>query len=111
MDALGHRTTAYNSVANLRRRGKHLQVGLMTGDHVNAPIPFGLIIAWELELIGSHGMQAHRYPDMLAMVESGKLAPEKLVGQTISLEESIDALLNMPSFDGVGVTVIDASKV
>ncbi len=107
VDALGHPTTCYNSVANLRRRGKHIQVGLMAGDHANAPIPLGLVIAWELEVLGSHGMQAHRYPEMLAMIEAGKLAPEKLIGRTISLEESIEALMNMPKFDGVGVTVID----
>ena len=107
VDALGHPTTCYNSVANLRRRGKHIQVGLMANDHANAPIPLGLVIAWELEVLGSHGMQAHRYPEMLAMIEAGKLSPEKLIGRTISLEESIDALMDMPQFDGVGVTVID----
>ncbi len=107
VDALGHPTTCYNSVANLRRRGKHIQVGLMAGDHANAPIPLGLVIAWELEVLGSHGMQAHRYPEMLRMIEAGKLAPEKLIGRTISLEESIDVLMEMPKFDGVGVTVID----
>ncbi|MEM9778059.1 MAG: zinc-binding dehydrogenase, partial [Chloroflexota bacterium] len=107
VDALGHPTTCYNSVANLRRRGKHIQVGLMAGDHANAPIPLGLVIAWELEILGSHGMQAHRYPEMLAMIRAGKLAPEKLIGRTITLEESIGVLMNMPQFDGVGVTVID----
>ena len=110
IDALGHPTTCYNSVANLRRRGKHIQVGLMAGDHANAPIPLGLVIAWELEVLGSHGMQAHRYPEMLAMIKAGKLAPEKLIGRTTSLEESIDVLINMPNFDGVGVTVIDTFR-
>ena len=107
VDALGHPTTCYNSVANLRRRGKHIQVGLMAGDHANAPIPLGLVIAWELEVLGSHGMQAHRYPEMLAMIRAGKLQPEKLIHKTITLEESIGALMNMPNFEGVGVTVID----
>ncbi len=107
VDALGHPTTCYNSVANLRRRGKHIQVGLMAGDHANAPIPLGLVIAWELEVLGSHGMQAHRYPEMLSMIKVGKLQPYKLIGNTISLEESIDALMNMPQFNQIGVTVID----
>ncbi|MFK7805421.1 MAG: zinc-dependent alcohol dehydrogenase family protein [Anaerolineae bacterium] len=107
VDALGSPTTCYNSVANLRRRGKHIQVGLMAGDHANAPIPLGLVIAWELEVLGSHGMQAHRYPEMLAMIKAGKLRPELLIHKTISLEESIDALMSMPNFEGIGVTVID----
>ena len=29
LDALGHPTTCFNSVANLRKRGRHVQVGLM----------------------------------------------------------------------------------
>ena len=64
------------------------------------------VIAHELELRGSHGMQAHRYDAMLAMIESGKLAPEKLVGRTISLEESMEALMSMDRFEGTGVTVV-----
>lgn len=108
VDALGNPTTCYNSIANLRRRGKHIQVGIMAGDHANAPIPLDLIMAWELEVLGSHGMQAHRYPEMLAMILAGKLQPELLVQKTISLEESIDELMNMPKFEGNGVTVIDS---
>ena len=64
------------------------------------------VIAQELELLGSHGMQAHRYDAMLAMIQSGKLAPEKLLGRTISLEESMEALMSMDRFEGVGVTVV-----
>jgi alcohol dehydrogenase len=43
---------------------------------------------------------------MLAMIQSGKLAPEKLVGRTISLEQSIEALMCMDRFEGAGVTVV-----
>ena len=35
-----------------------------------------------------------------------KLAPDKLVGKTISLEQSIDALVNMDRFETAGVTVV-----
>ncbi len=51
-------------------------------------------------------MQAHRYDAMIEMITSGKLAPEKLVGKTISLEQSIDALIHMDRFETAGVTVI-----
>jgi alcohol dehydrogenase len=33
LDALGSPTTCYNSIANLRKRGRHVQIGLMLGDH------------------------------------------------------------------------------
>ena len=107
IDALGSPATCFNSVANLRKRGKHIQVGLMLADHRHPAVPMDKIVANELEIIGSHGMQAHKYPALLAMIRAGKLSPEKLIGKTICLEEALDELVNMDSFSGTGVTVID----
>ncbi len=106
LDALGHPTTCFNSISNLRRRGKHVQVGLMLGEHTTPQVPMSKVIAYELEILGSHGMQAHRYGAMLDMVRTGKLQPERLIGKEISLGESVDALMNMDRFEGAGVTVI-----
>ena len=106
LDALGHPTTCFNSISNLRKRGKHVQVGLMLADHSTPAVPMSKVIANELEILGSHGMQAHRYGAMLAMIQSGKLAPEKLIGRRITLEESVQALINMDKFEGAGVTVV-----
>ncbi|WP_394426201.1 zinc-dependent alcohol dehydrogenase family protein [Vreelandella stevensii] len=106
LDALGHPTTCFNSISNLRKRGKHVQVGLMLSDHSKPAVPMSKVIANELEILGSHGMQAHRYGAMLAMIQSGKLAPEKLIGRRITLEESVQALINMDKFEGAGVTVV-----
>jgi alcohol dehydrogenase len=106
IDALGHPTTCFNSVSCLRKRGKHVQVGLLLGDESAPRIPMSKVVANELELLGSHGMQAHRYGAMLDMTLSGKLRPEKLIGERISLEDSIDALMNMGKFQSVGVTVV-----
>ena len=107
LDALGHPETCFNSIQNLRRRGRHVQIGLMLAEHSTPQIPMARVIAHELEILGSHGMQAHRYDAMLAMIQAGKLAPERLVGQQISLEESIEALMAMDRFQSVGATVIN----
>jgi len=107
IDALGSQQTCFNSITNLRKRGRHVQVGLMTGDHRHPKIPLDRVLADELEVIGSHGMQAHRYPEMMAMIEQGKLQPEKLIGRRIGLEETPDALVNMNRFSHAGVTVIN----
>lgn len=106
LDALGHSVTCVNSIKCLRSLGKHVQVGLLLGDQATPNIPMSKVIAQELEIIGSHGMQAFRYQDMLAMMLSGKLAPEKLIGQRINLEQSIDALTTMDSSSVPGVTVV-----
>ncbi len=108
IDALGSPTTCFNSIANLRKRGKHVQVGLMVGPHKHPVIPMDQVVAKELEILGSHGMQAFRYPEMMEMIRSGKLSPGKLVGKTINLEESLEELINMDNFEGIGVTVINA---
>ena len=107
LDALGSPETCFNSISCLRPRGRHVQVGLMLGGHNHSPVPMDRIIAKELEVLGSHGMQAHAYPDMLGMIQRGKLAPAKLIGNRITLEESIPALMDMNSFTGIGITVID----
>lgn len=108
IDALGSQQTCFNSISNLRKRGRHVQVGLMTGEHQHPNIPMDSVLANELEIVGSHGMQAWRYPDMMAMIEQKKLLPEKLVGRLINLEQSLDVLVNMNQFSSAGVTVINA---
>jgi alcohol dehydrogenase len=106
IDALGSQETCFNSVSCLKKRGKHIQVGLMTGDHQHPKIPMDKVVAQELEIIGSHGMQAFRYIEMFEMIKTGKLNPGLLVGKTISLEEAPEALVIMNKFENVGVTVI-----
>ena len=106
IDALGHPVTCFNSISNLRRRGRHVQVGLMLDEHSTPKVPMARIIAHELEIRGSHGMQAFRYADMLAMIEAGRLRPEKLIGKRITLDEAPTALANMDSFAGLGISVI-----
>jgi alcohol dehydrogenase len=107
LDALGSKSTCFNSISCLRKRGKHIQVGLMAGSEANPPIPMHLVIAKELEILGSHGMQAFAYKDMVQMILDGKLAPEKLIGRKISLEEAAKALISMDSFQENGLVLID----
>jgi alcohol dehydrogenase len=107
IDALGHPQTCFNSIANLRRRGRHVQVGLMLADHARPMIPMAQVIAHELEIYGSHGMQAWRYEDMLTMILSGKLDPSALIGSRISLEDAVAALVDMDKFADKGIQVIE----
>jgi alcohol dehydrogenase len=106
IDALGHPTTCYNSISNLRRRGRHVQVGLMLGEHAKPAIPMAKVIAFELEIRGSHGMQAFRYQAMMEMVRTGKLRPELLVGKRFSLDEAPQALIAMGGFEAIGIGVV-----
>ena len=107
IDALGHPTTCFNSIQSLRKRGRHVQVGLMLAGHRHPPIPMDAVIAKELRILGAHGMPSHAYPELLRMIQSGQLEPQRLVGRRISLDESGEALVGMNGFTGVGVTVVD----
>lgn len=107
IDALGHPQLAFDSVSSLRKRGKHIQVGIMEAGQHQVAIPMDKVIGRELEILGSHGMQAHKYPEMFEMIADGRLDPGKLIGKTVSLDEAVDELVNMNSFTGTGVTVID----
>lgn len=107
IDALGSKETCYNSVANLRKRGRHVQVGLLAGDESRPPVPMELVIARELEIVGSHGLQAHDYGRMLRMIADEKLNPRRLVNQTIDLERAASALGDPGSLGTAGITVID----
>jgi alcohol dehydrogenase len=103
LDAIGSEAACAASIAGLRKRGRHVQVGLLP-----APprVPMDLVIGRELELLGSHGMAAHAYPDMLALVAAGRLRPEQLVTSRISLDEAPRALVSMTDASPVGITVI-----
>jgi alcohol dehydrogenase len=107
LDALGSPATAVASVLGLRRRGRHVQVGLLLADSARPPVPMDRVVAWELELYGSHGMAAHEYPAMLARIAAGELRPDRLVGRTIGLHEAPDALAAMSGAPAAaGMTVV-----
>ncbi len=108
IDALGSQETCFNSIACLRKRGKHVQVGLMTGDHQHPRVPMGRVIAHELEILGSHGMQAFAYGPMLEMIRGGQLRPERLISRRVDLAQVPAILAEMDNFPSLGITVIDS---
>ncbi|MFJ8144733.1 zinc-dependent alcohol dehydrogenase family protein [Streptomyces sp. NPDC096048] len=107
LDALGSLVTCAASVNGLRRRGRHVQVGLLPSPDGTTPVPMARTVALELELLGSHGMAAHTYPPMLEMVRTGALRPDLLVTSAIGLDGVPAALAAMGAAPGAGVTVIE----
>ncbi len=105
IDALGSAAVAATSVHCLRRRGRHIQVGLLPEGSV--PLPMDLVISRELEVYGSHGMAARDYPAMMRLVADGTLRPGLLVGDVIGLEDAGRALAAMSGINDVaGMTVV-----
>ncbi len=106
VDALGSQQTASASVHSLARRGRHLQLGLLLNATGLTDMPMARVIAWELDLLGSHGMAARDYPEMLALVASGALKPETLITREVDLTEGAKALAGLDSQPFGGITVI-----
>jgi D-arabinose 1-dehydrogenase-like Zn-dependent alcohol dehydrogenase len=105
IDALGDPRTCAASIGCLRRRGRHVQVGLLPGGP--AAVPMDRVIAYELGVFGSHGMAAHAYGPMMDLVTAGALRPDRLVTATIGLEEAAAALAAMDAASPAGVTMIE----
>ncbi len=90
-----------------RPRGRHVQVGLLPAGTAVDPVPMHRVVARELEVLGSHGLAAHDYPELLQLVESGRLRPDLLIGQTIDLDGVPDAFgrINTPD-QPPGITIV-----
>jgi alcohol dehydrogenase len=107
LDALGSQLTCWNSIQCLAKHGRHVQIGLMLGSQADPPIPMSEIIGKELELYGSHGMQAFEYDRMLQMIAAGQLKPDELISDVINLNQGAELLTRMDQFPNPGITVIE----
>ncbi|MEV4263071.1 zinc-dependent alcohol dehydrogenase family protein [Kribbella sp. NPDC049584] len=103
IDALGSSDIVQRALSSLRPRGRHVQVGLLPS---GVQLDVGRLIGQELSWLGSHGMPAHAYPEMLALVASGNLQPAELITRTITLDETPAALAALSDGTPAGITVI-----
>ncbi|WP_436534818.1 zinc-dependent alcohol dehydrogenase family protein [Actinoplanes sp. HUAS TT8] len=110
VDAVGSEQTCADAILSLRRRGRHVQVGLLPPIDGHPRVPMARVIGWELDLLGSHGMAAADYPAMMSLIDAGTLQPQRLIERTVGLAE-VAALL--PTFDRAtvaGMTMVDPTR-
>ena len=105
-DAVGSAGTAVASVLSLRKRGRHVQVGLMLGADRAAAMPMARVISYELSLVGVHGMAVGHYPALVAEVAAGRLDPGALIGSRIALDDVPAELEAMTTFQQRGLSVV-----
>jgi alcohol dehydrogenase len=106
LDALGSAATCAASIRCLRKRGRHVQVGLLLEDERSVALPMDRVIARELELRGVHGMAVRHYDALLRAIATGALDPGRLVGKTLPLEQAGAELAAMGGYAQRGVSVI-----
>jgi alcohol dehydrogenase len=110
VDAVGTAATCADAIHCLRRRGRHVQVGLLPSVGGHPAVPMDRVIAWELDVLGSHGMASVDYPGMLRLVEADTLRPQALVERVVGLGEGARLLPLVDTAAPVGVTVIDPRR-
>jgi alcohol dehydrogenase len=109
IDALGSALTLRQSLESLRKRGRHVQVGLMVGERVEPAVPMGRVISNELCLFGSHGIAARSYPDVFEMIEKKRVPLDRILGPRLRLEDVPAELPRMGEFRGLGIALVDPS--
>jgi alcohol dehydrogenase len=87
-----------------------VQIGLLPPVDGHPRVPMDRVIAYELDVLGSHGMAAADYPGMLDLIARGVLRPQDLVERVVGLSEAAAAL---PGFDRArlaGMTMVDPTR-
>ncbi|GAA3396057.1 zinc-binding dehydrogenase [Cryptosporangium minutisporangium] len=104
LDAVGQVAACEASIRCLRRRGRHVQVGLLPPAAGRPSVPMELVIARELAVLGSHGMAAHDYPRLLELARS--LPLDRLVTRELPLDAGPQALAEVGAAAHPGITVL-----
>jgi D-arabinose 1-dehydrogenase-like Zn-dependent alcohol dehydrogenase len=110
VDAVGSEQTCADAILSLRRRGRHVQVGLLPPVGGHPRVPMARVIGWELDVLGSHGMAAADYPGMMTLIGQGSLQPQRLVERTIGLDEAAAMLPDFDRWKVAGMTIVDPTR-
>lgn len=110
VDAVGSEQTCADAILSLRRRGRHVQVGLLPPVEGHPRVPMARVIGWELDVLGSHGMAAVDYPEMMRLIEAGDLQPQRLIERVIGLEEAAALLPTLDRATVAGMTMVDPTR-
>ncbi len=105
IDAAGFSKTCEDALYCTRRGCRMVQVGLPIGD-TRPNIDMGFVAAREIEIVGSHGFAADDLPSLLNLVKVGRLDVKKLIEREVTLEEGVEALMNMDRGSPLGMTMI-----
>jgi alcohol dehydrogenase len=108
VEALGATATFGNSLRSLAPLGRHVQIGMPAGPHATPSLPlYELVYARQLQIIGTRGLAASRFPALFAMISAGRMDPGRLVTGTIPLDQAPAAIAGIDTYGAAGVTVVD----
>jgi alcohol dehydrogenase len=106
VDALGIAETCRNSIDSLGKGGQHLQIGMTTSEEGGeVAIPVDTMVMDERDFYGSFGMPPNEYDEIFRMMETGKIDPGKIVGETVSLDDVPGVLESLGDYETMGIPV------
>jgi len=106
VDALGVAETCKNAVNSLGKAGRHLQIGMTTAEEGGeVSLPVDTMVTDEREFYGAYGMPPVEYDEIFSMMETGKLDPSLVVGETVSLAEVPGVVESLGDYDTLGIPV------
>jgi alcohol dehydrogenase len=110
IDAYGSAATAMASIRCLGKRGRHVQIGLLAEPGGQVQLSMSAVLSDELDILGSHGMRAQDYPQLVAEIGTGALEPGRLIERHVGLAEGARLLADADSTARAGVTILDPSR-
>jgi len=97
-EAIGNPKTIDLAFTLLRKGGRLVVIGFCGAP---APINVGKLMFYELELVGSLGCGAGLYPELVGLVEPGRLVLDLIVSGTFPLERINDGFDRLRKGEGV----------
>ena len=104
IEALGIEATTNASLECLAILGRHVQVGMPSGDG-RMDVNMRAIYAKQLSFFGTRGMPSWKYPRLLGMIDRGEVDISPMVAKEVRLEEASAELraMNGPTQPGTAV--------
>ena len=108
LDALGIEETFQNSIRSLRKLGRHIQVGMPTGNNANVSLALlDLIYSRQLKVIGTRGMASSGFSSLLTMIDEGSVKIDSLISKNLKLSQVSEALSQFGKRSEAGITIIN----
>ncbi len=107
IDAVGGSNATLTALNSLAKGGRLCVAGLTTQDDKGqVSIPIDQLVLSEWSVVGTLGNPHSDFPELLQLVDSGKLEPSKLISEEVALKDVQSVFDRMPSFETEGFVVI-----
>jgi len=105
IEALGIQQTTNASIECLATLGRHVQIGMPTGDG-RMDVNMRAIYMKQLSFFGTRGMPSWKYPRLLDLIERGSVDISPMVAREVRLEDASAELRAMGGPTSPGTAVI-----